>query len=145
MSKLGELRDEIPYTKQFYIWRTLGWLQGLSREKRMTLLVKTLGYLVTLKFLDGYRTQAGGVAAILGGVAYIALAINGDPNGSVEKGIAAIIAGATAIGAAGKMDKQVAATQGTTQVIAATDPTASRATTKDAAAVIANLPTPVKP
>ena len=74
----------------------------------MTLIVQLLSYVVTLKFLDGYRTYAAGVGTMLSGAALIALAVAGDPAGDLKVGVFTFLGGLTIVGGAGKADKLTA-------------------------------------
>lgn len=72
-----------------------------------------ISHVIKMKWLDGYRTYAGGAFFVLTGVGILAnqVATGVYDHATFEKGIALIGAGLVAIGGAGKMDKLTDATK----------------------------------
>ena len=75
----------------------------------MNVIVQAIGYLISLKFLAGYRSQLAGVGALLSGLTLIVLAAAGDPRGDVKTGVEAVVAGVAVLGLAGKSQKIIEA------------------------------------
>jgi hypothetical protein len=99
--------SEMPWTVQLAAKWAWSWFRDLRGGEKMQFIVSTLGYIVKLDFLDGYRTYLAGAGAIIMGIALVVLAAAGDPRGSIEQGVSAILAGLAIIGGGGKIDKLI--------------------------------------
>lgn len=71
------------------------------------ILVFALDHVLTLKFLDGYRSYAAGAFLMLGGLATFAheFATGTFDSDTTQKAFAAVTGGLAIIGAAGKADR----------------------------------------